>query len=94
MHVPRPRALQHRLVYTLERRHGLALSLVQRVGNDGTVAKLHLAMRLLLEAERVLHPGFVVSLGEVLAGMCTAGLLASSCRGGSLGARYPCQLPL
>lgn len=37
------------LVHTLERRDGLALVLVQSVANDATVAKVDLAVGLLLE---------------------------------------------
>ena len=70
------------LVYTLEGRHGLALVLVQGGGDDVAVANVDLAMGLLLEGQGVLHPLIVVTLGEVLAGVGTTGLLAV---GGGLG---------
>ena len=60
------------LVGPLEWRDGLAFVLVQRVADDGPVAELRLALRLLLPAERVLHPVDVVSLLEVLAGVRAA----------------------
>ncbi len=75
------------LVYTLERRNGLALGLVQRRSNDATVREVDLAMGLLLEGQSVLHPFLVVTVGEILAGVGTTGLLAGSGSGGGLGTR-------
>lgn len=74
------------LVHTLEWRHSLALSLVKGVGNDGTVTELHLAVRLLLEGQRVLHPVVVVTLRVILTGMGTTGLLAVGSGNGGLSA--------
>ena len=73
------------LVHTLERRHRLALVLIQRLVDDATVRQLDIRLRRVgLEGERVLHPALVVALGEVLAGVCTAGLLAGSGGGDGL----------
>lgn len=41
----------------------------------------------LLEAEGVLHPVLVVTIGEVLAGVSTTRLLAGGGRGGGLGTK-------
>jgi hypothetical protein len=41
-------------------------------------------MWLLLESQAVLHPVLVISVGEVLSGMCTSRFLSSCCRFGSL----------
>src|SRR3954465_12971274 len=71
------------LVGTLERRHGLALVLIQGVGLDGTVAELDLTVGLLLPGESVLHPVLIVTVGVVLTGVGTARLLTGS--GGSSG---------
>lgn len=73
------------LVNTLERRNGLALVGVQGVGLDGTVAKLDVAVGLLLPGESVLHPVLVVTLGEVLTGVSTPRLLAVGGSQGGLG---------
>ena len=73
------------LVYTLEWRHGLALGLIQGGGNDVAVRQVDLAVGLLLEAESVVHPGLVVSVGVVLTGVGATGLLAGGGRGGGLG---------
>ena len=73
------------LVYTLEGRHGLAFVLVECGANDLTVGEVNLAVRLLLEAESVLHPVLVITVGEVLTSVCTTGLLAVGGRDGGLG---------
>jgi hypothetical protein len=74
-----------RLVSTLERWDRLALSLIQSVSLNGTVAKLDLAVGLLLPGEGVLHPVLVVTVGVVLTGVSTTGLLTGSGGSGSLG---------
>lgn len=75
------------LVYTLERRNGLALRLIQRRGDDATVRQVDLAVGGLLEGECVLHPFLVITFGEVLAGMGTTRLLAGSGGSGGLGTK-------
>lgn len=88
--LPNTRHLVYRnidgLVHTLERRDGLALVLVKGVGDNTTVAQVDLAMGLLLEREGVLHPFLIVTLGEILARMGSARLLASGGRSGGLNA--------
>lgn len=73
------------LVGTLERRHSLALVLIQGVGLDGTVAKLDLTVGLLLPGESVLHPVLIVTVGVVLTGVGTTGLLAVGSGSSGLG---------
>lgn len=73
------------LVGTLEGRNGLALRLVQSVGLNSTVSELNLTMGLLLPCEGVLHPVLVVTIGEVLTGVSTTGLLTVG--GGESGLR-------
>src|SRR4051812_4810393 len=68
--------LRQRLVRPLERRDGLALVLVERGADDGAVAEVDLAVRLLLPGEGVLHPVLVVAVGVILAGVGATGLLA------------------
>lgn len=75
------------LIHTLEWWHGLALGLVEGVGDDGAVAELDLAVGLLLEGESVLHPVVVVTVGVVLTGVSTTRLLAVGSRHGSLSAK-------
>lgn len=75
------------LIHTLEWWYGLALGLVEGVGDDGAVAELDLAVGLLLEGQGVLHPVVVVTVGVVLTGVSSTGLLAVGSRNGSLGAR-------
>ena len=77
-----PRAT--RLVGTLERRHRLALSVVQSLSLNGTVLQIHLAMGLLLPCQGVLHPVLIVTLGEVLTSVSATGLLAVSSSNSSL----------
>ena len=72
------------LISSLERRHGLALGLVERVHRYGPVAQVHLLMRLLLPRERVLHPFVVVAVGEVLACVRSSRFLAVGCCFGGL----------
>src|SRR5699024_1370847 len=84
-HSPHALWLAH-LVYTLEGRHRLALVLVQSGGDDLAVRQVHLLVRLLLEAERVLHPVLVVTVREVLAGVRTTRLLAGGGGSGGLNA--------
>jgi len=78
------------LVGTLEWRHGLALVLIQSVGLNGTVVKVDLAVGLLLPGEGVLHPLVIVTLGVVLTGVSTTGLLAVSGSDGGLGTVIKC----
>ena len=79
-----PNAPSTCLVHTLERRHRLALVLVQRLVDDATVRQLDVRLRRVgLERQRVLHPALVVALGEVLARVGAARLLAG--RGGGDG---------
>lgn len=73
------------LVGTLERRHSLALLLIQSVGLNGTVVEGDLAVGLLLPGESVLHPLLVVTVGEVLTSVSTTGLLAVGGGDGGLG---------
>lgn len=73
------------LVYTLERRHSLALVLVEGGTDDLAVRKVDTAVGLLLEAQGVLHPVLIVTVGVVLAGVGTTRLLAVGGRDGSLG---------
>lgn len=75
------------LVHTLERRHRLALLLVQRVGLHRTVLQVHLAVGLLLPRQGVLHPVLVITLGVVLPGVGATGLLAVGGGNGGLGTR-------
>ncbi len=60
-----------RLVLSDERRHSLALVLVERVGIHRPVSDIGLALRLTLPCERVLHPVDVVAIGEIFAGVCS-----------------------
>ena len=51
------------LVYTLERRHGLAFVFVQGGGDDTAVSQLNIRrFDVVLEGERVLHPFLVITL--------------------------------
>lgn len=77
------------LVDTLHGRHGLALVLVQGGANDTAVPEVDLAVRLLLPAERVLHPVDIVTVRVVLAGVGATRLLPVGGRGGRLGAVIP-----
>ena len=72
------------LVCALERRNSLALVLIESGADNLPVAELRLAVRLLLPRQRVLHPVLVVTLREVLAGVCTSRLLAVGGRLGGL----------
>jgi len=72
------------LVCTLERRHGLALGLVQSGADDLSVGQVDLAVRLLLERESVLHPVLVVTVRVILAGVSTTRLLSVGSRLGGL----------
>lgn len=76
---------QSTLVGTLERRHSLALVLVQRGADHTSVAEIDLAMGVLLPCQGVLHPVLIIPLGEVLAGVGTTGLLAVGGSNRSLG---------
>jgi len=66
------------LVLSGERRNGLALSLVKGGAGDLAVTELNLAVGLLLPCQGVLHPVLVVTVGEVLTGVSTTGLLSLS----------------
>jgi hypothetical protein len=70
------------LVLSGEGRDGLALSLVKSGAGDLAVTELDLAVGLLLPCQGVLHPVLVVTVGEVLTGVSTTGLLSL---GGGLG---------
>ena len=83
------------LVDTLEGRDGLTLVFVEGRADNAAVCKVDLAVRGLLIAEGVLHPVGVVSVGEVLPGVRTTGLLPCGGGGGGLGTvGVPCQLLL
>ena len=64
------------LVLSGERRDGLALSLVKGGAGNLAVAKLDLAVGLLLPCQRVLHPVLVITVGVVLTGVSTTRLLS------------------
>lgn len=74
------------LVGTLEWRHGLALLGVQGVALDRPEGQVDLAVGLALPCQSVLHPVLIITLGVVLAGVGTTGLLAVSSRDGGLSA--------
>ena len=59
------------LVDALEWRDWLALFVIEGRVNDVAVCEINLAVGLLLERERVLHPAIIVSLREILASMST-----------------------
>lgn len=73
------------LVYTLEGRNRLALSLVQGVGDDTAVRQINLAVWCLLETESVLHPVLVVTVGVIFTGVGTTRLLTVGGGDGGLG---------
>ena len=56
-------------VDALEWRDWLALFVIEGRVNDVAVCEINLAVGLLLERERVLHPAIVVSLREILTSM-------------------------
>ena len=72
------------LIRPLKRRHSLALVLVQRRANNPPVAQINLAMRCLLEGERVLHPVLVVPIWEIFTCMSPTRFFAVSGGDGSL----------
>ena len=78
-----PRAT--RLVCTLERRHRLALLVVQGLSLDSTEVQVNLAVGLLLPCEGVLHPVLVITLREVLTSVSTTGLLTVGSSNSGLG---------
>jgi hypothetical protein len=67
------------LVHPLERRHSLTLILIECVSYDGSIRPVDLAVRLLLEGERMLHPLLIVTIREILACVCTTRLLSGCC---------------
>lgn len=73
------------LVYTLEGRNRLALSLVQSVGNDTAVRQVNLAVWCLLETESVLHPVLVVTVGVIFTGVGTTRFFTVGGGDGGLG---------
>lgn len=78
-----PRAT--RLVCTLERRHRLALLVIQGLGLDSTEVQVNLAVGVLLPCEGVLHPVLVITLREVLTSVGTTGLLTVGSSNSGLG---------
>lgn len=76
------------LVSSLERRDRLTFLLVQGRADDASVAEVHRAVGLLLEAQGVFHPVLVVSLGVVFPGVGSAGLFPIGGRNGGLGANH------
>jgi hypothetical protein len=77
--------LKESLVSTLEGRNGLALVLIQSTRLNSTVAELDVTVGLLLPCESVLHPVLVITVGEVLTGVSTTGLLTVGGSQGGLG---------
>ena len=67
------------LVDTLERRHRLALGLIERRSNNLPVPELNLTLRLLLPRQGVFHPVLIITLGVILTRVGTTRLLS---RGG------------
>ena len=83
MRIEYPNTFQKiKLVYTLERRHSLALILIQSSINNATVLDFDIGfVDVALESESMFHPFVVITVGEVLTGMGATGFLAGS--GGS-----------